>query len=267
MQRSNVNRFYVYVHRRKTDGSIFYVGKGSGFRASSKSGRNKWWRRIVIKHGYYYEIIKDGMTNEESCSLEIKLISELRRAGEDICNVANGGESGLVGVPMSKEQKELLSKIKTGVKQHPEWAKKSATAKLGKKQPRDAVEKMVAPKRKPVINSNGDIFPSATRAAEWIRETTGKNASQGNISEVCRGGRNEAYGYSWSYNIDTIPLAPTGSTKAMRRIKCSNGMQFKSVSDATEWVKSWRGTANNQTISSCARGESITAYSLNWEYI
>lgn len=28
----NNNRFYVYVHRRKTDNSIFYVGKGTGYR-------------------------------------------------------------------------------------------------------------------------------------------------------------------------------------------------------------------------------------------
>lgn len=30
------NRFYVYCHKRKTDGVCFYVGKGSGKRYKEK---------------------------------------------------------------------------------------------------------------------------------------------------------------------------------------------------------------------------------------
>ena len=52
---SNEKIFYVYVHKRNDNGSIFYVGKGKGYRSKSKSGRSKHWFNIVNKHGYTIE--------------------------------------------------------------------------------------------------------------------------------------------------------------------------------------------------------------------
>lgn len=259
--------FYVYLHRRKTDGSVFYVGKGTGYRVSSRSGRNRWWKRIVEKNGYTQEIFADGLTNEESCALEIEKIKELRSAGVKLCNVANGGEAGLVGIPLSEAHKEKLRKAHTGLKQTPEHARKSATAKLGKPQPRDAVELMVRYKRKKVINSDGEVFISASHAARVIAERYSLYPSQGNISMACRGERSEAYGFAWSYDISRTPEKPSGITAKMKRIRCSNGMVFNSAQGAKCWVKSWRGKANNQPITQCARGESRSAYGFVWEYI
>ena len=36
-------KFYVYTHRRASNGVVFYVGKGHGRRAYVKSHRGKWW--------------------------------------------------------------------------------------------------------------------------------------------------------------------------------------------------------------------------------
>lgn len=263
----NENCFYVYIHRRKSDGEIFYVGKGKGGRAKSRSGRNRWWRHIESKHGFYPEIVRDGLTNSEACDLEIREISRLRKNGSSICNVANGGESGLVGIPLTEQHKNKLRMAKTGKRQSPEHARKSATAKVGKKQPRSAVEKMVEGKRKMVINSLGEIYISATHAAKAMAERYGGHPSQGNVSMVCRGERKEAFGLSWSYDITNTPPAPTGVTASMKKIRCSNGMEFKSAQDAKRWVESWRGKANNQPITECARGESKSAYGFTWEYI
>ena len=260
-------RFYVYLHKRKSDNKIFYVGKGNGSRGRSTSGRNRYWWNVRNKHGIIIEIYKDKLTNQVACELETKLIAELRADGVDLCNIANGGEGGLAGIPLSKEHREKLRGRKLGRRQSPEHARKSAMAKLGKRQPRDAVERMVKNKRKSVINSNGEVFPSASEAARVIGKRLGIKGSQGNISMCCRGERREAYGMAWSYNTKSKPDQPTHITKQMRRIKCSNGMVFDSVQDASRWVAAWRGKANNQSISAAARGESLESYGFKWEYI
>lgn len=68
-------RFYVYVHKRKDTGVVFYVGKGSGKRAWVKCNKkNAEWKRISEEAGYDVEILKDGLTEQEAESLEYDLI-------------------------------------------------------------------------------------------------------------------------------------------------------------------------------------------------
>lgn len=43
-------RFYVYLHR-DINGVVFYVGKGTGDRKDSKSGRTKTWHKVAV-NGY-----------------------------------------------------------------------------------------------------------------------------------------------------------------------------------------------------------------------
>lgn len=83
-------RFYVYVHRRKTDGSIFYVGKGTGCRARSPNGRNIWWTRIKEKHGRKIDYVKKGMYEPCAHTLEKIIIRNIGR--ENLCNLTDGGE-------------------------------------------------------------------------------------------------------------------------------------------------------------------------------
>ena len=52
--------FYVYVHKKKTNGEVFYVGKGSGKRAWSAFGRNSLWKRTADKYGWLVEIVQDN---------------------------------------------------------------------------------------------------------------------------------------------------------------------------------------------------------------
>ena len=266
MRKLTENDFYVYLHRRKTDGTIFYVGKGRGNRATARGGRNKWWKRIEDKHGFYHEIFRAGLTNDQACQLEIETIANLKASGLELCNIAAGGESGLVGIPLSEPHKEILRQRKIGKRQSPEHARKSAMAKVGKKQPRDAVEASISKKRKPVINSSGNVFASASHAARAMAKLLGVPASQGNISMVARGERSEAYGHAWSYDTSKIPDAPSTVKANMKKVFCSNGMEFFSTQEATRWVKSWRGSANNQCITVCARNGKGSAYGFTWRY-
>jgi len=251
--------FYVYTHLRATDNSVFYVGKGKNGRAYSKSGRSDHWRNTVKKHGYIVSFVKTGITEIEAYELEESEIKRLRSINAKICNVANGGEGGLSGTILTDDHKNKLRKAKLGKKQMPEHAIKSAMAKVGKKQPREAVERTRKARSKKIINSDGEIFPSASEAARLLSERIGSRCSQGNISMVACGLRGEAYGFSWSYDTLSVP-------KLVKKvIRCSNGMKFNSVVEAAKWVSSWRGSCAPSGITNSIFGGK-KSYGLIWTY-
>lgn len=100
-------RFYVYVHRRKTDGSIFYVGKGTGTRIHSNSSRNRHWHNVNNKHGRTSEIIRSFLTCDEACQLEKEIISEI--GIDNLCNKSIGGDSGASGTKHTEEWKKNMA--------------------------------------------------------------------------------------------------------------------------------------------------------------
>lgn len=213
--------FYVYVHRRATDGRVFYVGKGQGNRATSKSRSNQYWHNIVKKHGFTAHIVM--MFNREECafSFERALIKFYGR--ENLCNHTDGGE-GVSGMTHSNETrlkmsgprpnadqwlrgkeipdwlKEKLRAAKLGRKQSETHAEKSRKSKVGKKQPRDAVEYVMTFRRVKVVNDKGEVFCSVTDAAKYMSMRLGIKASQGNISMCLSGKRKTAYGHKWKYH-------------------------------------------------------------------
>lgn len=256
--------FYVYVHKRATDGSVFYIGKGKGARDKSRSGRSKHWRNIVQKNGYSIERIFQNLTEDEAYLLEIKAISEYRGKDERICNVANGGNGGLSGTVLTDDHKEKLRNAKLGKQQMKDHAIKSAKAKIGKKQPIEAVNYVIGLKKKKVINSDGEIFESASHAARVMSESLGIYVSQGNISMCAIGKRKNAYGKTWSYEISKKPKFLETKYNC-KKIKCSNGIVFESVQKAKDWVKSIRGYATHQSISLAAR-KNKPAYGYKWSY-
>ena len=216
----NERRFYVYIHRRKTDGRIFYVGKGCGNRAFARSGRNSYWHKVVNKHGFVAVIYHDNMSEVCAHSLEKMLITANR---PKLVNVTDGGEgvSGLrhteatkrkmvanrkpgyvpywSGRPIPDWLKEKFRLAKLGKSQSPDHAAKSRIAKKCKPQPPSAREATRRIKSRPILASNGEWFPSATEASRVLSARMGVNCSQGNISMAANGKRNEAYGFAWRY--------------------------------------------------------------------
>ena len=73
--------YYVYVHRKMTNGEIFYVGKGKGrkpkerMRALSLAGRTELWTRSARKYGVTCEIVLDNLTEEYALELEREFIA------------------------------------------------------------------------------------------------------------------------------------------------------------------------------------------------
>ena len=117
--------YKVYLHRRQDNGNVFYVGKGRRWRENSKNNRNKHWRRIVDKYGYYVEIVELNLDNKTACDIEKSLISFF--GYDNLCNYTYGGE----GSEGYKHTEEALSKMK-GRKLSEEHKKKLTKSKLEK---------------------------------------------------------------------------------------------------------------------------------------
>lgn len=111
---------YVYRHRKADTHDVFYVGIGTMTRTQSKNNRNKFWKSIVNKHGFYSEIVAECETKELACELEVLLISEYGRVNNGtgvLCNMTEGGE-GVIG--LSDEAKASISnKLKEYYKKNP----------------------------------------------------------------------------------------------------------------------------------------------------
>lgn len=107
------NRFYVYIHRRKTDGAIFYVGKGNGRRSGKVQGRNKYWHRVANKHGWSHHIVFRTRFEQCAFSAEKTLIYILNKRGVALTNATLGGE-GTSGYIKTPETRRKISENRKG---------------------------------------------------------------------------------------------------------------------------------------------------------
>ena len=85
----------VYIHRKATDGVIFYVGIGNKYRPKNKENRSRYWKRTVDKHDYTIHIVEEGLTQEEARESEIALIELIGRRDlglGTLVNLSDGGE-------------------------------------------------------------------------------------------------------------------------------------------------------------------------------
>lgn len=112
--------YYVYVHKRATDNSIFYVGKGKGERAWDKINRSDYWKRIVAKYGHTVEIVESGMQEWWSLEMERELIALY---GDALCNLTDGGETS-AGYRFTPEAKAKISAGNKGKRRTPEQKQK-----------------------------------------------------------------------------------------------------------------------------------------------
>ena len=136
-----MKKFYVYIHRKKTDNSVFYVGKGSGKRAYHKSGRNSRWNNIVNKHGYSVEILFDELDEETAFQVEKDTILEFDYFGYDLSNMTTGGE-GASGFKWTDEMKAKVSKSHKGKVRSDTHRLNLSLSQKGKKKNPESVKKM-----------------------------------------------------------------------------------------------------------------------------
>ena len=126
------NDFYVYIHKRQSDGIVFYVGKGRGKRAYYFHERNDHWKKTLKKHGCNVEIVERRLSECEAFKLEKILIAKFQ--SEKLCNKTNGGE-GISGYKFNEDQKKRLSESHKGHVVTEEVRIKMSEAKKGRKNP------------------------------------------------------------------------------------------------------------------------------------
>ena len=72
-----MTNYYVYVHKEKATGKIFYVGKGTGNRYITEYGRSRSWYRYTDTIEWEAEIVKNSLTEHAAFTEERKLIKLL----------------------------------------------------------------------------------------------------------------------------------------------------------------------------------------------
>ena len=139
----------LYIHTRKDDGGIFYVGIGDKKRPYHKDRRSKFWKSVVKKHGGYdVKIIKTDMCWVEACDLETKMIAFYGRIRPNkknlnygcLVNLTDGGE-GTKGHIKSKEAIEKIRETSTGRKKSEESKQKMRERMSGEGNPMFGVDR------------------------------------------------------------------------------------------------------------------------------
>lgn len=112
-------KYYVYVHKKGSNGHPFYVGKGTGKRLNSSRGRNIHWNHTVAKHNFTSCKLVDNVDQELAYLVEQEAIDQFKRIGCRLVNKTAGGEGQLgtsvnKGKPKSEETRQKLSKALSG---------------------------------------------------------------------------------------------------------------------------------------------------------
>jgi hypothetical protein len=253
-------RFFVYIHKRATDGKIFYVGKGCRYRHKSKWARSQHWHNIVNKYGYTIEIVKNGLSEQEAFELEIKLIAKYNSTG--LCNRTIGGE-GASGVIVSDETKAKLKAQRL----KPEW--RANLSKIAKERFIDKdfrlahKERVKRQMQDPVIkqkisNSLIERFKNPLER-KLLSEKTKKFFEN---PEARNQARQKAIA-----RFDT-PEKRAAHAQAKPILCIETGMIFGTGTLAAEWVCSQgRHKGDHSSIAKVCRGIKPRAYGYTWRYV
>lgn len=110
----------MYLHRNKTTGKVFYVGKGKCRRAWECANRSAFWSKTVRKYGHTIEIVLDNLQEWYAFELEAELILKYGRRNNNtgcLVNLTNGGE-GESGKVYTEEQRKRMSDSQKGELSH-----------------------------------------------------------------------------------------------------------------------------------------------------
>jgi hypothetical protein len=217
---------YVYLHRKKTDSTIFYVGLG-GFAKSEKpksfarayklTQRNSHHSNIVQKYGCKVEIYRENLTLEEAKLLESQLIKDHNLYKKGANNTLGG--DGTHGYVHKLSSKKLVSESTNLRFSDPEW-KSNWLKSLQKKDYCKITDK--------ILNTHGvkefSVY-KAIRITDHQKGSGTKNYNRGkfigtwkNKTQCCRdleiphsankirgclnGSRKTVYGYIFTHEVE-----------------------------------------------------------------
>jgi hypothetical protein len=243
-----MKNFYVYVHRRATTGEIFYVGKGSGYRAKVPKRNNKLWHSIVAKDGYTVEFVETGLQEWYAFELETSLIAlhGRRDTGHGpLVNHTDGGE-GAAGISDETREKKRLAGL--GRTHSTETKAKLSLAKTG--QP--------------------SLFKGVPRSQEVKAKLRAANIGKPSLfkgrthtDEVKEAGRQRRLGQKASK--ETREKIKNSRVKVP--LICNGSKLFASVAEALVWLKiQGFSKAASASIRMACRGQIKQAHGYAWQY-
>jgi len=190
-----IGRFYTYIHMRVSDGSVFYVGKGTGNRVRVPSGRSTHWHHIVAKHGLRSEIIARWDFEADAFEHEKTMIAYYRNLGVTLCNLTDGGDgfsaghtvsketrakirSGHLGIPLSEAARAKISAANTGRIRSDEFRAKVSAGLTGRPVSAATRAKLSAVhKGKTITKEHRDKIAASLRGRTLSEETRKKVAA------------------------------------------------------------------------------------------
>ena len=199
--------FYIYVHLRKTDDTVFYVGKGTRYRLTDKGGRNQHWHNTVNKHGFIAIKVMFGLTCSEANEQERELIKKFRDQGVKLCNKTDGGE-GALGLKHSEETKRKLSILKTGIKYSAEATAKKVAVLIGRKPSALSIQKL--------IERNKTMVRSEEAKKRYSESRKGK--SNGPHSEETKRKMSEAKKLGWAAKKAMLAALELAKTEGVKNV-------------------------------------------------
>lgn len=235
--------FYTYAHY-KSDNSVFYIGKGRGRRAWSKTNRNPHWRHIVEKHGAHkVEILAYWPTEQEAFEHEKFLIWCFRDMGYSMANITDGGE-GPMGYRHTDATKAQLSLHHKRLHNLPEQKEKNRQ--------RNRV-RMQNPEVKEKLRSSAVAYMAIPENREKSRQAALFQTSQPEFKN----------------RQSRLALARMQQPKyrllmAKPCMCVETGTIFQSQKEAAQWVGP---NARSTTINRAISGERKTAYGFTWKMV
>lgn len=169
-------KFYIYEHVRRSDGRVFYVGKGSRYRLRVTQHRNPHWVSVARKHGWDARVVFSTDDEELAFLVECELIRKRRQDGSPLTNLTDGGE-GMAGYKFPKEvaarraakrrgiPNPAASRALRGVPKSTEHRAKLSEARRGRKATDEARHKMSQSRKGRPSSMLGKRHTEAAKAA------------------------------------------------------------------------------------------------------
>lgn len=294
-----MNKFYtVYMHISPSNKK--YIGitsqnvkkrwqNGYGYKT------NIYFWRAIQKYGWNnikHIILFENLTQEEAKSKEIELIKQYNTLQPNGYNLTKGGDNVSEKIH-SEETRKKISQALTGKHPSEETKLKLSMALSGKNNPfygktwtaehrkkikenRKYTNHSEETKRKISKSNYGEKSKCAIKVSqyslegvflkEWCSASEAArqlNLNQSNISEVCRGIRNECGGYIWRYYKEEN-ITPTKKKSVKRVIQKLNGKIIK-IYDSIS-VAGRELNLDPSSITKCCKGKNFTCGGFTFEY-
>ena len=254
-------KFYVYIWFIKESRKVFYVGKGSGNRATSMKDRNPYFRNIRKNYECDYEIVKYFDSEAEAYEYERLLGLEYKAKGEAWCSFVLGQTDKF----MSKTTKK---KISLSLEGRTPWNK-------GKKTSDETKAKQSRAKIGTIQSEETKQRRSAALMGHSVSKETRKR-----ISKSKMGDRNPMFGLKQSEEtIEKRRRSMIGhevSAETREKIGISNGKRVAKIDPKTKEVLDIYNSAsdaarltglNHSKISRVCNGHRKSTGGYRWEYL